>query len=479
MASRRDLYQGYRFALRRQAGALLRADLDAADGPLRRLSNGVVASITLALLVMLGAGLYGILSPAGGRSGWQNGKTLIVDTQTGSRYVYLGGQLHPVLNYASALLVLKAGAVGATRVSDATVNSVPHGPAVGILGAPETVPGSGSLMTGTWSVCSAPAQDASGADHPLVRAALGAAPGGSAVPTGSGLLVRDVPGAVYLVWNNIKLHIPADAAGYVLTALGGSATTPVTVGDALLNALPQGPDLAAPAIAGLGGAGPAVPGVADGTKAGEVFQVSDTGAYYAAQTGGLAPVTALQAQLLLVEQRQVSPVSVTASQVQAVPAAPLAAAGALPTTVPKLAALQPDSTKVCAQPADASQGTVTVATSNAIAQILSGTPPEPVDALGAPLADSVAIPSGKGALVRTVPQPGVTNGPLFLITDLGVKYPITNPSVLSDLGLNNVTASQIPQSMAALIPTGPALDESAALAQQAPNPLGTASGANP
>jgi type VII secretion protein EccB len=479
MPNRRDQYHGYRFALRRQAGALLRADLDTADGPLRRLSSGVIASITVAVLAMAAAGLYGILSPSG-RNGWQSGKTLIVDAQTGTRYVDLSGTLHPVLNYASALLILRSGSISASRVSDAAVNSLPHGAPVGIAGAPDTLPGPGSLLTGTWSVCSAPAIDAADAEHPLVRVALGAPQGGSTIPAGSGLLLRDVGGEVYLVWNNTKLHVPGGSS-YVLTALGASATTPVPVGDALLNALPQGPDLAAPGISGLGTAGPAVPGLTGATTVGEVFQVSGTGAYYAALATGLAPVTQLQAQLLLVEQRQVAPVSLNAAQVQGAGSAALSSGGAagLPPTVPKLATGEPDGTRVCVQPGDASQGTVTVTTQPATAQRLSATPLEPTDALGAPIADSVLIPPGKGALVRAVPQPGVTTGPLFLVTDAGVKYPIGNSSVLSDLGLNNVTPSQVGQPIMALIPTGPVLAENAALAQQAANPPEATAAATP
>jgi type VII secretion protein EccB len=480
MPNRRDQYQGYRFASRRQAGALLRADLDTADGPLRRLSGGVVASVTLAVLAMVCAGLFGLISPSGGSKSWEDGKSLIVDAQTGSRYVFLDGRLHPILNYASALLILKNGAVGATRVNDGSVNSVPHGGPVGIPGAPDLVPGPGSLMSGTWSVCSSPAIDSAAEDHPLVQATLGAAPGGSALPSGTGLLVEDLAHNQYLVLDNAKFAIPA-GANYVLTALGASAASPLVVGSAFLNAVPQGPNFAAPAIDGRGAPGPAVSG-AGGTKIGEVFQMSGTGADYVLLSGGLAPITALQALLLETENRQGTVTQLGAAEIQSTPRVGLpgqSQGSALPSTAPKVSPLASATTEVCVQQVDPSQGTVTISTKQTAEQTLKGTPVPPVDPLGAPLADTVSIPSGKGALVRATPQPNVATGQLFLVTDLGVKYPVESESALGDLGLGKATVSQVSQPFAALIPTGPVLAESAALAQQYEFPPGATLSASP
>jgi hypothetical protein len=203
---------------------------------------------------------------------------------------------------------------------------------------------------------------------------------------------------------------------------------------------------------------------------GQVAKVSTNGAWYVARADGLAPITALQAQLLMAETQQSAPKTLT--DPGAVPGnlAPLPAAG-LPATVPTPVTPDPQGTQVCAVLVDGAQGSVTVTTSGATTQQLTGASPEPVDVTGMPLADTVMIPSGKGALVRSVPGPGVTTGSLFLITDLGVKYLIpAGSSVLSDLGLAKATISALPQPIAALIPTGPALDEASALVQQAADP---------
>src|SRR5215469_8824534 len=113
MASKRDQLHGYRFLSARNASALLHAD--AAEGPLRRLSGSTLASVVVGVVAAVVAVLFGLLRPGGGA--WQDGRSLIIATGTGSRYVYLNGALHPVLNYASALLILRQGAIAPVTVS--------------------------------------------------------------------------------------------------------------------------------------------------------------------------------------------------------------------------------------------------------------------------------------------------------------------------------------------------------------------------
>ena len=477
MPNRRDQYQGYRFVMRRQAGALLRSDPDSAGGTLRRLSDGVLASAFAAVLAAAGIGIYGALHPSTAAKSWLNGKTLIVDATTGSRYLWLNGGLHPVLNYGSALLVLKTGQVTATRVAHSAVQGEPQGAPVGIPGAPDAVPDAGRLSGSAWSVCSVPATDAQGAAAPQVVVSLGAgstaptAPGATALPADSGLLVAGPAGGEFLIWNGTRLRIP-ESAGYTRIVLGAAASAPVPVGDAWLNAVPRGRDLVAPAIPNLGQAGPPVAG--QPSVLGHVYEIAATASYYASEPAGLAAVTPLQAQLLMAEAGQGAPAPLTAADVPASAAngrAPADSDG-LPAAVPKLVPAQPGQTAVCAALADASQGTMTVTTYPAAPKTSARSATRaPVGPLQTPIADEVDVPAGHGALVRAVPGPGVTTGALDLVTDAGIAYPIgASGTVLTDLGLAQATPSPIPQSLLALIPTGPTLDEQAALATQPVNP---------
>lgn len=473
MAGRSDQFHAYRFLSRRNAAALLHADEDtaeSAEGPMRRLSGGTVASVAAAILAAAIALMLGLIRPGSGSS-WQNGKSLIIEAGTGSRYVYLNGVLHPVQNYVSALLILRSGLVSPVTVSQSSLNQVKQGPEVGIPAAPDVIPAAGSLLTGPWTVCSAPGTNAAGAPFPIVTVSLGQAAPGRPLSPGSAVLVT-AAGAQYLIWNGTRLRLP----GYAADALGYAAATALQVGPAWLNAVPQGPDLTAPEPEPLGRRA----AVVDGTPlvVGRVYVAGSS--YYTAYPDGLAPITAVQEKLMLTDPVIVSrayrggnpaPVPLSVSAVTAAPASasrPAQTAG-LPATAPSLASIgaasggQGASAGVCASLSSASADTVTISAYATATRTVAGSPSPPTDALGDPIANSVTVPPGKGALIRADPAPGVSSGTLYLVTELGIKYPVTGTAVLSDLGLNGVTPSGLPQNIVALLPTGPTLDEAAAL----------------
>src|SRR5262249_39874454 len=150
---------------------------DLASPPLRRTPLGLVVGCILGLLAVGGFLVYGIIRP-GGATGWQRPGTLIVDKGTGTRYVLAAGRLHPVLNYASAPLLLGA-ALTVDLVPSPALAGVPPGAPVGIPGAPDALPpaGSGDIP---WLVCAGQATDATGARVPVVSLRIG--PAGDAAP---------------------------------------------------------------------------------------------------------------------------------------------------------------------------------------------------------------------------------------------------------------------------------------------------------
>lgn len=458
MASRRDQLHAYRFLSARNASALLHADTDTAEGPLRRLSGSTLASVAVGIVAAVVAVLFGLLRPGGGA--WQDGRSLIIATGTGSRYVYLNGVLHPVLNYASALLILRQGAVSPVTVPAGALDQVPHGPPVGIADAPDEIPGTGSLLTGPWVVCSAPGTDAVGAPRPVVTVSAGQAAPGNALAAGTAALIS-AGGTEYLVWDGTRLRL----TGYAATALGYSSAAPMPVGAGFANALPQGPDLAAPELSGIGGAGPTVGGTR--TVVGQVYQAGS--AYYAVYPDGLAPVTALQERLMLADPVtaqayrgpvQPLPLSLAAAQQAPRSASDPAQTAGLPATAVPLADGQADSTQLCVTVTSAPADKVSVTALSAAPQTAPAA--GPADKLGNPLADAVHIPAGRGAVIRAVPSPGAAAGTLYLVTDTGQKYPLSSSSVLSDLGLSAARPVQVPENIVALLPSGPTLDESAA-----------------
>ena len=120
-ADTRDEVAAERFRRRRLRSALLQGDPDSPKTPLARLGAGVYGGLAVTVLLLAVAGIYGVLRP-GGSTAWQEPGAFVVDDDSGARYVYLDGVLHPVLNYASARLLLGDG-LHVVTVSTASLDS--------------------------------------------------------------------------------------------------------------------------------------------------------------------------------------------------------------------------------------------------------------------------------------------------------------------------------------------------------------------
>src|SRR5262249_52791472 len=133
-------------------------------------------------------------------------------------------------------------------MSQDSLRGIPRGRPVGIAGLPDELPDSSALLGLPWSVCSAPRSPSS--DTPATYLFVGAAPGGgTALDRQAGLLVTIGGTDRYLVYQDHRLRIRDNAT---LAALGWAGVPVAPVGVGLLNALPAGPDLGIPAIAGSG-----------------------------------------------------------------------------------------------------------------------------------------------------------------------------------------------------------------------------------
>src|SRR3954471_18503398 len=89
--------------------ALVHGDPAAQAPPPRKVVTAIVGGVVLALLVAAGFGVYGLLKP-GGNEAWKRDGVIIVEKETGTRYVLRDGLLRPVANHASALLAQGTGA---------------------------------------------------------------------------------------------------------------------------------------------------------------------------------------------------------------------------------------------------------------------------------------------------------------------------------------------------------------------------------
>ncbi|GIG57348.1 type VII secretion protein EccB [Longispora fulva] len=453
MRTRRDQVQAYRFVTRRLVSAMLSGEPETTNLPLRRLLLAAIGSVMIAVLVFAGVGAYGLLHP-GGNESWKKDMTLVIERESGARYVYSQGKLFPVLNYASARLIVGDPNPVQELASRDSLAGTPRGRPVGIEGAPDSLPDPGALLGLPWSVCSAPkvADTADLATHLVI----GSAPTGGSPLGAEGLLVSS-GSSTYLLWGDHRLKVPDRTA---LAALGMTAT-PLPVGQALVDGITAGPDLAAPAIPGFGGEGRRVG--AQATRIGAVYQSGSQ--YYVMLSDGLAPVHEVTANLLNAASStftQVSP-----ADASAVPSATRVEPEGLPLTAPRLRTMDGATLPaVCAGYRGDPDKPITIDV-YAKAPDQFAKPQEPAVTTGRDAvrtADRVVLPGGRGALVQARSAPGVpASGTVFLVTDQGIKYGLAG-NAQAALGYAGATVIGVPAALLALVPTGPGLDPAAAVA---------------
>lgn len=440
MQSRRDLVQAYQFSVARLVRAVATGDDSAGEPPMRRAALGMTIGGVAAALLCGGAFLMSVISPKES-SQWHNPGSLIVEKDTGNRYVMEGDQLRPVANRASALLI-----VGVARpvhlVSASALKGIGVGPQIGIPGAPDVVPRAADLLPGAWAVCAGPNGKTLVDFGPPARDAPG--PGGQRVLVEG---AKDADGASrgeFVVWDSVKYPVPNQAA---LVALGLGDRQPIAVSSAWLAALTTGPDITAAPIAGAGSQGPPVAGVP--AKVGTLFKVPGGPApavpdqYYVLLGAGLAPVTATEAALARAGGAA-APVIVGANDVAAAEASS-------------------DRTLLNRIP-DFLSGPVYDGGSTLCAvQTMPGVPAAtrivtlPAAAAALP---AVAVPAGRGMLVAPPGQVRDTALKIYLVVG-GVKYPLS-PQAMSALGYATSLVRIVPDPVLSLIPSGPVLDPEAA-----------------
>jgi ESX secretion system ATPase EccB len=448
MASRQDQLHSYQFTVQRVVSALVAGETDPARSPVRRAAGAIMAGVLLAAVTLAAGAVYGMLAP-GHATNWRDGTSVIVERESGARYVWVGGQLHPVPNHTSALLVIGSAQAHTVSVARAALAGVPRGTPLGIAGAPDPLPPADRLLPAPWTLCSAKLGDGP-ADAVLY---LGRPPsGGTELSESTGYLVTTPDGTDYLVWQHTRYRISRFALG----ALAWGAEDPTVVAPALVNSLAAGPDLAPPAVPGPRGAPSQVPRAQIGQVVAET--VPGGGKQYAvALADRLAGVSELQAALLLAQSGMAELELPPGDFTRYLTGPPLTPTG--PAAPPPR---RPD----LARPHAAERGTC--ATAGGTRDVFSydvpvaadGVPVTPAAPAGgavvpAVTADRVVVQPGRGAVVSAA-------GALSVISELGIRYPVPGADVLGILGYGGVTPVVMPPALVSLLPVGPALDPTVA-----------------
>ncbi|MER7187679.1 type VII secretion protein EccB [Streptomyces hyaluromycini] len=443
MQTRRDHVQAYQFAMGRLASALVSGDPGRGDSPTRRSALGSVFGVGMAVLLCAGFGVYGLISPAA-KDDWRKDGAIVLEEDTGNRYVYANGELRPVRNYASALLIAGERTAPET-VAAKSLAGVPHGTPVGIQGAPDTVPTASALATGAWARC-LPGQGAQNAKKAAGQGQAllfgGSAAALAALPAGRQVLLTGPGDTRYLLLRGAKYPVPGDST-LIALGLDDQAALPATAD--WLAAVPTGAALAAPVPAGAGKAAGQVAGQT--AKIGQLFRTSTDGTgntgstvhYYVMRSDGLARVNATEYALLAARPGAPAPRQVGQSDIAV---APVSADDATTGRVPDLSGVRAlAGGTVCLTEASDGRARITV---------------------GTPGAGGIVLPAGGGVLAVPDNSPAGDRTE-YLITEQGLKYRIADTDAERALGFGDGKRRlALPAGVLALVPDGPALSRAAA-----------------
>ena len=423
---------GYRFLVRRMEHALVRGDVRMLNDPLRAQSLSMVAGCVLATIALAVCAVLAFLQPRGD----VGSAAIVVARESGALYVRIGDTMHPALNLASARLITGVADKPAL-VSASAIDRAKRGSLVGIPGAPDTIATPLGADESAWTVCDDAAERTTVlAGHAPAhldssRSALVAARGESAANT-------------YLLYDGLRARVDLrNPAAVRALKLDGIAPRPVS--RALLDAVPEAPEITAPVVPRVGASSP-LPGFTVGT----VVRLTRAGSteYYVALEGGVQRVGEVAADLIrFTYSHRRDIVTVAPGLIGSVPIVE-----DLPVTT------FPDRGGVA-------NGRVLCTRSGAVL-VGDSLPVDGDRAVGAlaqadeagPGVDSFAMPPGRSAYVRAagVSGEGAATGALYLVNDSGVVFGIHDEDAARRLGLTT-PAVPAPWPLLAQLPRGPEL----------------------
>ncbi|MFF2023311.1 type VII secretion protein EccB [Streptomyces sp. NPDC058171] len=501
MASRRDELNAYTFAKRRTLAAYLRPYPGGTEEDAPRPLRGIVPGIVVGVLVLAVFGAWGMFKPSA-PPGWAEPyKNVIIASDSTTRYVVLKTdgerQLHPVLNMASAKLLLEPGQGKVISVDESVIDKgeIPHGASLGIPYAPDRLPPAREADAAKrWAVCERPGQGGrtiQTAAFVLAPREEGLTDGRERLRGGDLMYVTGPDESHHIVdAHGTKYRVPDDDE-LLLRTLDTNGRAPQRVSREWLATLRTGDPVDFPEVDGTPGDPAGAPGslAPDANKIGTVLRAphGDRTQHYVVLPGKVAPVSDFTAKLLLSSRdlnalgqagrpRDVGPASFTpegrafagdrdwpAHEPRTVndPGRP----GGRDTVCNVLRKVDPDT------------GATTLST-------WAGTDyPAPLPSGSS----SAYVTPGSGQLFRQVTGAQTKTGGIFLVTDTGLRYALqSNSDSASDdagigmsearrkeqlqeaqraqacLGYAKAEPTPVPTAWSALLPTGPRLSTAAA-----------------
>ncbi|MGV0742989.1 type VII secretion protein EccB [Mycolicibacterium sp. XJ870] len=229
---------GYRFLIRRLEHALIRGDSRMIHDPMRGQMRALIVGVVIAVLITGAAGVLAFFKPAPNIGDAQ----IVLSKSSGAPFVRIGDRVHPVLNLASARLIVGKND-SPKEVDEKFLDALPRGPMVGIVGAPVSINSGDDMATSSWTICdglvmpgvtettgTASLQTTVLANDPTLDSGIRPVEPAEAILTEAG-------GITYLVYRGVRA--PIDVSDPVLVNglhLQGAQTRPMSL--ALLNSFP-------------------------------------------------------------------------------------------------------------------------------------------------------------------------------------------------------------------------------------------------
>jgi type VII secretion protein EccB len=439
---------GYRFLLRRMEHALVRGDVRMLDDPLRAQSLSLIAGCVLAVIAIAGCAIVAVVRPQGALGS----APIVMTRESGALYVRIGDTMHPVLNLSSARLIA-GNPASPEAVSEAAINRANRGSLVGIPGAPATIASPLNLDESGWTVC----------DDSMTTTVIAGGIHGRPDPAHSVLVTPQAESAAttYLLYGGWRARI--DLRNHsVVRALRLDGVTPRPVSRAMLDAIPEAPQIAAPRIPDAGSPGPRS---IHGFTVGAVVRVvrAEATEYYVVLADGVQRIGEVAADLIRFSDSQSRReiITVAPDVIGAVPMVndlPVAA-------FPEHGGAAQDAV-LCAQWRVVGPGgdvKTALLVGNSLPMV-GGTPVRLVQADGTgPNVDNVFMPHGRSAYVRasSITGEGASAGALYFINDSGIVFGLHDEDTAKRLGLSAAPVPA-PWPVLAWLPRGPELSVQAA-----------------
>jgi type VII secretion protein EccB len=467
----RHQISGWRFLIRRISNGVALRDTRMLTDPLRRQGRALSVGALAGVVLLAGAFILSVLKPAG----VSGSKPVLAERSSNALYVVINDELHPVLNLASARLIVGKPA-DPTVVKSKEIDKLPLGNALGIPDAPARMVQSGA-RDARWMVCDAAAGAEAGTTVIFGDPVAG---NGHATPLPAGsaeLASSDGGKTTWLIWGGKRSQIDLNNAA-VTAAIGINvdSTAPRHINRALLNLIPESAPMVVPFIGNAGDpprfvwpvAGKPAPPVA----AVVVDREDNQSRYYAVTAEGLQPISAVIAAILRANDAYglVEPPALTPDQIAKSPKAAVVAVDDYPTAPLRIVDPATD-------PVTCGQWVKLAGAPTSSLSLLAG-PSLPVAPDAKPLAltaaspttaSRVLLPRGSGYFVQvTGQQPqSATKESAFWVSDLGVRYGLEstqneNSSPAEVLGMTH-DALPIPWSVLSLFAAGPTLSKADAL----------------